>query len=100
MSIIEYIETNTSNLKTIKERSKPEIFEKIKKIRGMTDFELVPSKFHLPDVVLRYYQIIGVYNMLCMSRLILGDDTGLGKTIESLSVIAYLKQSHPVCTPQ
>lgn len=39
---------------------------------------------------LRYYQTIGIYHLLTMKRFILGDGTGLGKTIQVLAALAYM----------
>ena len=39
---------------------------------------------------LRYYQVQGVFHMLTLKRMILGDGTGLGKTIETIATLCYL----------
>jgi len=44
---------------------------------------------------LRYYQSIGIFHLLAMKRLILGDGTGLGKTIQVLAALAYLWPKEP-----
>ena len=44
---------------------------------------------------LRYYQSIGIYHLLAMKRLVLGDGTGLGKTIQVLAALAYLWPKEP-----
>lgn len=44
---------------------------------------------------LRYYQAIGIYHLLAMKRLILGDGTGLGKTLQSVGACCYLWSKEP-----
>jgi SNF2 family DNA or RNA helicase len=39
---------------------------------------------------LRYYQVQGVLHLLMMKRMVLGDDTGLGKTVEVIAFLCYL----------
>ena len=53
-----------------------------KDIRGL-DGKLEP--LHL-----RYYQVQGVYHMMMLKRMILGDGTGLGKTVETIATLCYL----------
>lgn len=67
----------------------PAFLEKIRKLRGLEDPRLKPSPFlrseftddsgEVRQVVLRDYQKRGVMNLLQVERMILGDDTGLGK---------------------
>lgn len=47
------------------------------------DGKMVPFK-------LRYYQCQGIYHLLVMARMVLGDDTGLGKTAEVVGALCYL----------
>lgn len=74
-------------------------YETLKKVRVKLDLKLPGSPFLRDEIEvngekvpfsLRYYQSIGVYHLLAMKRLILGDGTGLGKTLEVLGAIAYL----------
>jgi SNF2 family DNA or RNA helicase len=50
-------------------------------------------------VALRNYQIQGIMNLLIIERMILGDDTGLGKTLELLSTIGYIWLREPEYVP-
>lgn len=50
-------------------------------------------------VNIRNYQGIGILNMLQMERMILADDTGLGKTLEVLSTLGYLWMKEPEYVP-
>jgi SNF2 family DNA or RNA helicase len=56
-------------------------------IRGL-DGELTPLQ-------IRYYQIQAILTMLAMKRMVLGDDTGIGKTFETLATLCYLWGKHP-----
>ncbi len=78
-----------------------EIHAKLKQIRASTTLSLKPTPL-LRQVIeghdgsapqpfkLRYYQCQGIFHMLVMDRMILGDDTGLGKTIETIGTLAHL----------
>jgi len=78
----------------------PKVYNHLKDIRGRSKVELKPTSLLKSEIVnesgdtvefkLRNYQSIGVYNLLTMKRFILGDDTGLGKTIETLTTLSYL----------
>lgn len=75
-------------------------YEELKKVRASTTLSLKPTPFlrtEIPDArgntvpfKLRYYQCQGIYHLLAMKRMILGDGTGLGKTIQVLGAMAYL----------
>lgn len=74
-------------------------YEHLKKVRASRDLKIPPTPGLRTEVerdgevvpfTLRYYQIIGLYHMLAMKRLILGDGTGLGKTIQVLGALVYL----------
>jgi SNF2 family DNA or RNA helicase len=75
-------------------------YEKLKTVRASTTLALKASPFLRTEIAdsrgklspfkLRYYQCQGIYHLLAMKRLILGDGTGLGKTIQVLGALAYL----------
>lgn len=65
--------------KTCSLRSTPMLRAEIVGINGQTE----PFK-------LRYYQVQGVLHLLMMKRMVLGDDTGLGKTVEVIAFLCYL----------
>lgn len=80
--------------------------EKLLEIRKKEGLKLKPiptlrEKILLTDGVtevdfrLRDYQVIGVYHMLMMKRFVLGDDTGLGKTLEAIVTFATLLYKNP-----
>lgn len=81
-------------------------YEKLKEVRSRSDLKVKPSKYlkatftgfdgvELP-LSLRDYQIKGVLHLASMPRFLLGDDTGLGKTLQSISALAYLWNSNPM----
>lgn len=73
------LERYSKTLEDLKVKPKPDNFKQIAAVREKKEFNLKLSEYHKPDVDLRFYQNIGVYNMLCMPRLVVGDETGLGK---------------------
>ena len=87
----------------------PQHLEKIRQIRSQADMSLKPSPFlresyvddsgeELP-VKLRSYQKSGILNLLMSPQLLLGDDTGLGKSLEILSAIGYVWLKEPEYVP-
>jgi SNF2 family DNA or RNA helicase len=87
----------------------PDLLAKIRQIRTKPDLALKPSPYLREkytdeygderDVKLRVYQAQGVLNMLQVERMLLGDDTGLGKTLEVLSTIGYIWMKEPEYVP-
>ncbi len=83
--------------------------EKVREIRALKEPKLRPSPYlresyvdelgEERSVVLRDYQKIGILNICTMPRMILGDDTGLGKTLEILSAIGYIWLVEPEFVP-
>lgn len=82
-----------------------ETYERLKKVRESKTVTLKPSKFIRSrytsfdgtehDFKLRYYQVQGAFHLLVMKRMILGDDAGLGKTIEGISAFAHMMERDP-----
>lgn len=76
--------------------------EKLKQIRTSTTVSLKPTPMLRTEIVgfdklrqplsLRYYQVQGIYHLLTMKRMILGDGTGLGKTLQTIAALCYLWQ--------
>lgn len=81
------------------------IYEKLLKVRASKTVELAPNSFLKETFVdidglekpfrLRYYQVQGVYHLLVQPKMILGDATGIGKTIQAVSAFCYMWQKHP-----
>jgi SNF2 family DNA or RNA helicase len=44
---------------------------------------------------LRYYQVQGIFHLLMIKRMILGDGTGLGKTVQLIGFLCYLWDTKP-----
>ena len=65
-------------------------YQKLLQIRKSKDLKLAPNPYLRPEVVLRYYQIIGAVHMFMVKRFILGDDCGLGKSLETLAAYTTL----------
>lgn len=82
------------------EKIRPRI-EKLRQIRTRTDLQAPPSKVlrtTLPDgkpLLLRSYQVLGVMHLVTMERFVLGDDTGLGKTLQAIASLAYVWDRDP-----
>ena len=55
-----------------------------------TDFDGTEKPFRH-----RYYQVQGIVHLVTMNRFLLGDDTGLGKTIQSISALCYVWAKEP-----
>lgn len=81
------------------------ILAKLRQVRQKDDIVLpsapnlrstVKSKYgqEVP-LVLRPYQRQMVVNLMAMNRFVVGDDTGLGKTIESIAALCYLWAKDP-----
>lgn len=78
---------------------------KLQEIRDRKDLVLKPTKFLKETFTdfdgtekplnIRYYQIQGIFHLLLMKRFILGDDTGLGKTLEAIGALCYLWAKQP-----
>jgi SNF2 family DNA or RNA helicase len=80
-------------------------YEQLKKVRASRTVALKPIT-RLKDTIigfdgkpqpfkLRYYQVQGAYHLMLMKRLVLGDATGTGKTIEGIAALAYLWEKEP-----
>lgn len=78
---------------------------KLKTLRTKTDLSLRPTK-HLKTtftnfkgeevpLVIRYYQVQGVLHLIVMKRFVLGDDTGLGKTLQVIAALCYIWEKDP-----
>lgn len=81
------------------------VYARLKEVRASTTIELKPTPLlrqrvvgfdgEEQDFALRYYQVQGVFHMLKLNRMVLGDDTGLGKTLETIATLCYLWQKEP-----
>ena len=81
------------------------VYSRLKEIREKDDLTLKPTpllKGTFTDFDgsekpfrHRYYQIQGIVHLVMMNRFLLGDDTGLGKTITSISALCYVWDKEP-----
>ena len=88
-------------------RKQDEVYAKLKEFRASKTCALKPTPMLRTEITtpsgtspfkLRYYQVQGVLHLLYMKRMILGDGTGLGKTIEVISFLCYLwEKSNSKC---
>lgn len=79
--------------------------EKLKSLRTRTDLKLRPTPLlkqtftdfsgNERDLTIRYYQVQGVLHLVFMPRFLLGDDTGLGKTLQAIAALCYLWEKNP-----
>lgn len=74
---------------------KPSNYKFIQDIRKRKDLQLKSCIYLKETTKLRYYQVVGCLHFLCLSRMILGDGVGLGKTISALSGYSFLLQKDP-----
>ena len=83
--------------------------EKLRIIRAKEDLKPPPCSIlnsHLPngaELKLRQYQVQGILHLLAMPRFVLGDDTGLGKTLQTIAALSYVWEKNPnipavICT--
>jgi SNF2 family DNA or RNA helicase len=75
-----------------------ETYEKLKEIRKSTTLTMKPCPMLRDEIdvggkkvplKLRHYQTQGIYHLLAMKRMILGDAAGIGKTIQALAALSY-----------
>ena len=73
----------------------PSNYDQVKKLRSNKSIAINKCCHVLDSTKLRDYQTIGTLNLAVMLRMILGDDPGLGKTLQVLVAYAIQKQSDP-----
>ena len=82
-----------------------EPMEKLRKIRANADISIrttpmLRKTFRALDgtdkpVTLRHYQIQMVLHLMAISRFVVGDDTGCGKSLEAIATLCYLWEKNP-----
>ena len=73
----------------------PSIYPKLIELRKSKTAEFKPNNLLKPETRLRYYQVVGALHMMLLERMVLGDATGLGKTITSISAYTWLLGNNP-----
>lgn len=81
------------------------VYEQLKKVRESKTVELRSTPMLRTEIIgfdgqpqpfnLRYYQVQGIYHLLSVNRMILGDGTGLGKTCQAIGALCYLWEKDP-----
>ena len=77
------------------------VVKKLRTIRTKDNLVAPKSKIlknKLPDgtpLTLRKYQIQGILHLIAMPRFVLGDDTGLGKTLQVIASLSYVWDRKP-----
>jgi SNF2 family DNA or RNA helicase len=81
------------------------IYEHLKKVRASTTVEIKPTPMlrteirgfdgTLEPLKIRYYQVQGIYHLLVMNRMVLGDSTGTGKTLQAIGALCYIWERDP-----
>ncbi len=85
------------------------VLDNIRAIRNLENPQLKPSPYlkraYMDDygeeteIRVRDYQVIGTMNILQIPHILIGDATGLGKTLEVLSAIGYIWLKEPEYIP-
>lgn len=82
------------------EKIKPRL-DRLKQLRTKTDLVAPPNDYlrtHFANgspLTLRTYQVQGIMHLVTMERFVLGDDTGLGKTLQTIASLTYVWQKDP-----
>lgn len=81
------------------------VYEHLKKVRASTTVEIKPTPMMKTEIrgfdgsmeplKIRYYQVQGIYHLLIMNRMVLGDATGTGKTLQAIGALCYIWERDP-----
>lgn len=81
-----------------------QVYAKLLQIRKREDLKLKPNPILRDELEirgkvvpfrLRYYQIQAILHLVSMTRFVLGDDTGTGKTLTTITSMAYVWEKSP-----
>jgi SNF2 family DNA or RNA helicase len=80
-------------------------YSRLKQLRKRTDLKLKSTELlketftdfdgNEKQLKIRYYQVQGILHLVSMNRFLLGDDTGIGKTIQSITALCYVWAKAP-----
>jgi len=73
----------------------PSCYPQLVELRKSKTAAFKPNKYWNPGMKLRYYQVVGAIHMMMLDRMVLGDGTGLGKTIQSIAAYTWMLESEP-----
>jgi SNF2 family DNA or RNA helicase len=81
------------------------VYETLKQVRESKTVALKPTSMLRSEFVgldgtsqpfrLRYYQVQAIYHLLAMKRMVLGDATGVGKTLMVIAALCYTWEKEP-----
>jgi len=73
----------------------PKVYPKLQEIREASTVALRKNKYLKETTELRNYQAQMVMHLLMLNKMVVGDDVGLGKTIEIIATYCYLLEKDP-----
>jgi SNF2 family DNA or RNA helicase len=73
----------------------PSIYPKLLELRKSKTAEFKNNKYLKETTKLRYYQVVGSLHMMLLQRMVLGDGTGLGKSLQLIATFTFLLEKDP-----
>lgn len=73
----------------------PSVYPKLLELRKSKTAKFKQNKYLKETTKLRYYQVVGSLHMLLLERMVLGDGTGLGKSLEGIATYSFLLDMDP-----
>ena len=73
----------------------PACYPQLVELRKSKTASFKGNKYLKETTKLRYYQVVGSLHMMMLDRMVLGDSTGLGKTIVSIAAYSWLLDKDP-----
>lgn len=80
-------------------------YARLQQIRQRTDLKLKPTSLlkdtftdfdgSEKELKIRYYQVQGILHLVAMNRFLLGDDCGIGKTLQSIAACCFVWAKQP-----
>jgi len=84
------IQRVAAKLQTIRERTDLKLKATPHLKKTFTDFTGFERELNI-----RYYQVQGILHLIFMKRFLLGDGTGLGKTLQTIAALCYIWEKEP-----
>lgn len=73
----------------------PAAYPKLLELRKSKTAKFKKNEYMLETTELRYYQVIGALHLMMLQRMVLGDATGIGKTIQGIAAYTYALEKDP-----
>lgn len=73
----------------------PSNYKFLKDLRSSKTASLKPCAYLKEETKLRYYQVVGCLHLMLLSRMVLGDGAGLGKSLQLIASYAFCLQKDP-----